>query len=603
MARPTRGSLPLRVLAMGFLVFAVPLMVYFGIIYRADYKRDIEQAILVLEEIAEGRAALFEMANNQLIDALDTIEALRGRGDLSEVLSAVVKGQRLSRAFYIAIEEGRWVATASSEPGQVGEDFSGYYPLQQTLEQGQISVLGFSTTQFEKYLYAVRLVDNGAGFLVVARDIDTLLTTILANPHVGYPVHCSVLTPERVVYASGDPDLLFQVLDPKERGAEITLEPIAGVAGGYNLRWGESDRILVVTPIGKTGFSLVVDADRGALMAFQTERLLRTVVVFFLLLAVGGALALYLTQKMGVPLGHLREVMQAVSQGDLSPRFDPKPMGFEINQIGLIFNETVESLSENMAKANAERIQRETFQKELDIGQQIQLSILPHTKPTFPGFDIGARYLPAKQVGGDFYDLFPIENKGRDVLLTVADASGKGISACLYALLIRSMLRAYTVHGARLADIVRDANNIFCADTADTGMFVTAFSALIYGEEKRLAYTSQGHNPAYLRRRDGRVEPLQGHGLALGIQPFDRVEVDEVKLESGDLLLMVTDGVTEAHNEKLELFGEERLLAYLEQDHPADAEEIADGLVEAVKRFCRGHVQHDDITIMAVRVL
>ena len=608
MARVPKGSLPLRVLAIGFLVFAVPLMVYFALLYRADYERDRERVLLGLQELGRGRADLFAAANLGCVRATRVIQDLAEQDwdNLSNILNGVVKGSDLTFAFYVSIEEKGYIQTAPDDPETLGEDYSGYRSLQIALEQGQVSVLALSGVRLEKLLYVVKLVSGSEGpkgFIVVARDISALLETLLSSPDLGFTVHSSILTPGSAVFASGDPDLNLQVIAADEPGLDLQVEPLAGVEGAYTLEWEGEDQIAIETPIEGTDFSFLVTATEADVFAYQTKRLLHAIVIFFALIAIGGGIALYLTQKMAVPLRNLTGVMHAVSQGDLSARFEKKPMGFEINRLGVILNETLESLSRHMASANAERVKRETLQKELDIGQEIQRSILPHTKPTFPGLDIGARYLPSKQVGGDFYDVFVKPSNGQDVVLTIADASGKGISACLYALCIRSMLRSFTTKRAELSQIIREANNVFCEDTADTGMFVTVFSALYRASDKRLIYSSNGHNPAYLRRKGGEIIELQGRGIALGIQRLDEVETDEIQTESGDLILMYTDGVTEAHNAKMELFGEERLLSFLKQDLPEDAEEVADHLVEEVERFCAGHPQHDDITIMAVRVL
>jgi sigma-B regulation protein RsbU (phosphoserine phosphatase) len=264
----------------------------------------------------------------------------------------------------------------------------------------------------------------------------------------------------------------------------------------------------------------------------------------------------------------------------------------------------ISSLKRQMSIAENERAAKESLATELQIGHEIQISILPQSMPTLLGLDIGARYLSAKEVGGDFYDLFVRQDPKthRDnLVITVADASGKGISACLYSFCLRSMLRSFYLDCEDVGNIATQANNLFCLDTGETGMFVTAFIALYDPQLRKLSYTCSGHNPAFLFRKNGQVEKLTTHGVAMGvIEQKERAATGTVQLEQGDLVCFYTDGITEAHNESNELFGEQRLIASIQKNLHLPSQEIADKVVADLTHYSGSAGQHDDITIVVI---
>lgn len=290
--------------------------------------------------------------------------------------------------------------------------------------------------------------------------------------------------------------------------------------------------------------------------------------------------------------------MVNVGKGDLSQRFKQDSMGFEINTLGSIFNATVGSLKRYMQKAEQERVEKEIYEKELMMGEEVQSAILPKEVPDFPGLEIGARYISAKEVGGDFYDFL----LGERLMISIADTSGKGISACLYSLAMRSILRSYGEIYQELDKILTKANDLFCLDTGDTGVFVTAFVACFDPKTKRLQYSNCGHYPVFLKRKTGVLEKLSTPGMAFGVEPFEKVETEYTDLESGDLLFFFTDGVVEAHNIHMEMFGEERVIAFINQSGELSPKQMVDALVEEVNSFAGEAPQHDDLTVLVLRV-
>ena len=320
--------------------------------------------------------------------------------------------------------------------------------------------------------------------------------------------------------------------------------------------------------------------------------------VFLFILILGGAGTFWMTRRMARPLKALTQVMARVREGDLTARFQKDCMGFEINVLGNQFNQMLDAFVHHMESAKKERAAKELFESELKIGYQIQKSLLPPQVPYFEGLDIAAGFLSAKEVAGDFYDLYELDGK---LLIAIADAAGKGVSACLYSLCVRSLLRSFATASLDLAEIVKRTNALFCLDTKDSGVFVTAWVGLYDPLTAMLEYTSCGHCPPLLKKRDQTVVELKTAGTALGVIPFNYVETASVPFHQGDALLLYTDGIREAHNARGKLFGKTRLLELFKENTVQRAQALIDTLLSEVAHFATGVPQHDDLTLLMIR--
>ncbi|MDN3507214.1 MAG: SpoIIE family protein phosphatase [Simkaniaceae bacterium] len=319
------------------------------------------------------------------------------------------------------------------------------------------------------------------------------------------------------------------------------------------------------------------------------EVLFHILILLAIVVIIGGLGALFLIFRISKPFRQLQQVMGAVESGNYEAQYSPDRFGFEINDLGQNFNGMLSSLLQNMEKA-----------KELEIGRSVQNQLLPKEIPEFPGLFIGSGFAPAKEVAGDFYDLFV---RGEDeLLIAVADGSGKGVSACFYSLLVRSMLRSHALAGEELKEIVQKTNTLFCKDTGDTGNFVTAWVGLYNAKSRMLEYSSAGHMPGVLIEESGDIKELGTEGIALGAMETDQISTGSVKLKIGDLLILYSDGVTEAHNEKGELFEKARLIEFLSAHRSLQPQELIDHLIEEVNQFAGELAQHDDLTALCVKI-
>ncbi len=360
--------------------------------------------------------------------------------------------------------------------------------------------------------------------------------------------------------------------------------------------------LAVEIPVAGTNFSLYLSIPEGAIQKLhQAWYVYHFLSHLFFVGIIGGLIVYLMTRRIGRPLNQLCKVMEKVGEGATQIRYIPDRMGFEINELGKQFNQTLDQVLEKSKEAEKQRIGRERLEEELKIGRDIQASLLPKDLPHVKELDMAAEFLPAQEVGGDFYDLFPME--GGKLLIAMADTAGKGISACLYSLGLRSILRTLASRGEEtLSEIVLRANDLFWRDAEPTGMFVTLWIGLYHLPTKTLEYCSQGHPPAYLVRK-GECVKLWTAGIALGAQAFDQIPTKREILEIGDLLVFYTDGVIEAHNRDNQLFGSQRLEAFLKSANHLSSTRLLKDLRKELELFAQDTSQHDDIAVLAMKVL
>jgi phosphoserine phosphatase RsbU/P len=249
---------------------------------------------------------------------------------------------------------------------------------------------------------------------------------------------------------------------------------------------------------------------------------------------------------------------------------------------------------------------RVIMKRDLEIAREIQRWLVPGAPPRVPGLDLAFSSKPANTVGGDYYDAFPLNpeqspGEGNPLLLVVADVAGKSVPAALLMATFHASLRSVASPATSLTETVQRMNRYACAHSMEGRRFTTAFFAEYDPSTRVLAYVRAGHNDPFLLRTSGKFERLDAGDLPLGINPNTLYPTTEIKLDSGDLLLIYSDGLIEAVNGREEEFGEQRVIDVLKTAHRNTADETLQQLLQRVQTFTGPRRQYDDLTAFVVR--
>jgi sigma-B regulation protein RsbU (phosphoserine phosphatase) len=296
--------------------------------------------------------------------------------------------------------------------------------------------------------------------------------------------------------------------------------------------------------------------------------------------------------------GDMANIRAAMNRGAFD--FLTKPIDFHDFEVTV--RKTLEQVRQ-LREAAADRDRLLALERDLHTAAQIQRSFLPPAVPPEPwpaACAIHAAMLPAREVGGDFFDYFLVETDGPARLgLVIGDVAGKGMPAALFMAVSRTLLRAAALRGAAPGECLGEVNRLLRRDS-NAPLFVTLFYASLEPQSGELLAANGGHLPPFLLRA-GRVEPLPCRGLPVGSFPDATYETGSVQLEPDDRLLLYTDGVTEALDPLGDQFGRERLREVLRQGAQDGPERLVAEVFAAVQRFAAGAPQADDLTALALR--
>ncbi len=263
-------------------------------------------------------------------------------------------------------------------------------------------------------------------------------------------------------------------------------------------------------------------------------------------------------------------------------------------------NEELARAYRELQEAQAGLLEKERLEHELELARALQQSILPHEFPELPRATCAARNRPARQVGGDFYDVIPLS--GDQLGLVIADVSDKGMPAALYMALARSLIRAEARHHASPRQVLLSTHRLLLEMTEAT-MFVTVFYGVLDSGQRCLRYARAGHNhPLLLRCGSGDCEALTADGMVLGCVRDVSLAEARVDLGPGDVLILYTDGITDANSVTGELFGTDRLRETVCVAEDLSAQGACDLVFQRVDHFQAGAVQYDDMAVLVVRI-
>lgn len=245
-----------------------------------------------------------------------------------------------------------------------------------------------------------------------------------------------------------------------------------------------------------------------------------------------------------------------------------------------------------------EMVVRERLETEVELARQIQQTFIPETLPLLSGWDLAARWRTARQVGGDFYDVMELPDG--HIGLFIADVADKGVPAALFMALTRTLVRAAVAENQSPAKALRRVNDLLIPDTQQ-GMFVTAVYAVLDPKSGELVYANAGHNPPLWLTEDGKVERLTRTGMALGVVEGTKMEERKLKLKPGAVLLLYTDGLSEAFSASGDFFEEKRIITALQAGKEKSAERILQGVEVDLDKFVGEEAQSDDLTMLLLK--
>jgi sigma-B regulation protein RsbU (phosphoserine phosphatase) len=356
------------------------------------------------------------------------------------------------------------------------------------------------------------------------------------------------------------------------------------------------------TPIPSTGWTLAVVFPEAELLE-NVRKLSMTMAamgfVGILLLTVAVVL---IARAIIKPLQVLTAATDRIASGNFDAVLPTVRSNDEVGILTRDFRSMQASLKEYIRNLTETTAAKERIQSELKVATQIQASLLPRIFPPFPDhpeFDIYASMIPAKEVGGDFYDFFFIDEK--NLCFLIADVSDKGVPAALYMMVAKTLLKT---EGQRLGEpdkILFSVNNILAADNENC-MFTTVFCAILDITTGEVRFANAGHNPPLIIDAQGARFLTPKPGLMLGAMTDIVFASERLHLGQGGILFLYTDGVTEAKNPEEALYGEARLLEALQTAPQGDVAEMIHTIGNAVAQYADGASQSDDITMLAVKM-
>ena len=393
--------------------------------------------------------------------------------------------------------------------------------------------------------------------------------------------------------------------DRNDRGLrELGRDMIHGKSGFAPFRSTVTEKMcwMVFAPSQSSGWSVGVLFPQDELMADIT-RMNRTVLV----IGITGMIFLFaviilIAQTITRPLRLLAGAARTIATGDLDSHIPPVTARDEVGELADSLNYMKVSLKKYIEDLTEATAARERIESELQVAHDIQMGILPKVFPPFPDipeFDIYAVLQPAKEVGGDLYDFFLLDED--HLCFLVGDVSGKGVPASLFMVITKTLIKTKATQESDPEVILGSVNQDLSMDNPSL-MFVTLFLGILNIRTGKFIYCNGGHNPPYIIRAAGTLEILETtDGMALGVMEDFSYQSKIVTLGKNDSLLLYTDGVTEAMNENHELFSEKRLEEVLIRSREPSVKELIQDIMKKVLEYCHDVEQTDDITLLAIR--
>lgn len=434
--------------------------------------------------------------------------------------------------------------------------------------------------------------ENG-GLVIVGIDENTMqeklseqVRILSSNRHVGETGYLVVTNDENTIISS-DPDLDTKTLTDLISGIDADLTPMNRIS----VCIGDTDYFCMAGYVESyIVYSLITQKE--IFSSRDTLAYINTYMEILVFASMFITVYLIIRRVVVSRLQNVNTDLESIISGNLDTVIKEKSSE-EFELLSHDINSTVDTLKQYISDAE------ERIKAELALAKSIQKSVLPSVFPPYPDrteFALNASMDAAKEVGGDFYDFFFVSDDR--LVILIADVSGKGIPAAMFMMNARSIIHNLAESGISAADILAKANDRLCAQN-DTGMFVTAWMGIINIRNGHMDFVNAGHNPPVIYKKDSGFEYLKSkHGFVLAGMEGVRYQDISLDFKPGDRLLLYTDGVTEAVNESFELYGEDRLISFLNNHTDLNNTELISGIRKDMNTFSGKADQADDITML-----
>lgn len=422
---------------------------------------------------------------------------------------------------------------------------------------------------------------EGAYAFLVSGSGDIIASAVMEDADAAFE---NILDASSAVYEASGPIMSGETGAMLSGGVYYAYTPVSSANWKFCVHIPES---LVLAPVKAMERNIV-----AAIIAF--------IVILALIILCVVLMVRRFSRNLTAPLIALGKDVQTISSGDLDYRAEIRSND-EIGDLAKSFNGMAASLKEYIENLTAVTAEKERIGAELDVATHIQKSMLPCIFPAFPDwkeFDVYATMNPAKEVGGDFYDFFMVDDTHLAVVM--ADVSGKGVPAALFMVIGKTLIKDHTEPGISLGDVFSDVNNMLC-DSNSEGLFITAFEGVLDLVTGEFRYVNAGHEPPYICKQGEGYEAYRiKAGFVLAGMEDLRYREGSLQLSAGDRIFLYTDGVTEATDAENQLYGSERLHRVLNDHLDANPEALLAAVKADVDHFVGDAPQFDDITMLCM---
>ena len=554
-----KSNLASRIFFICFFLLILPLFIYNIVLYQFEYNQKIDDITNTLNLLANEKViiidTILESKKNILNDTLEELNNLP-LNKINDFLNITKESFGLSDIYFLKIENKN---IFNADPSN--KEIKNYSFLKDLINK-EYDIFQCGNLLCKDCIYLSKVANNK--ILIIGVSPENILFKIPKNEFF-FDILINIYNTDKSFYiGQKDQDLDFFKIEKNLNNFDLQLL--------LKIDLNEIKKTYKNQFFFKNTFKLII---------------LFALVLFFLI---------FLIKLFSKPLNYLLNLLFKIKKGDRTLRYQNKKFGFEINTIGNVLNETLDSLISHQNQLIKEKIDKQKYIDEMEIARDIQLSMLPDKILNNKDLDLSFGYLPAKEVGGDFFDF--IEKKDKTFFI-IADICGKGIPACLYALNLRSILRAYISVTDSLNEILVKTNDLFIKDTEKKYIFATLFIAEYDNKTANLKYASMGHGESILKRNN-EIISLKTQNKALGIEKIEKTEIKDIKILKNDLLFVYSDGVTDLLDIKHQAFGIKNLERFLQSFDDKDSKKLIEDLLKKLKEFSKDIFQYDDISLFSI---